>query len=171
MPLSSWSHTGFFHSTGSDDNLSPQEELNLKISKAIEQAILEGRGSQYEVTGGVASIAHVEDIDLPRDAVDNTQATNNLIAIVNPPELGGMLVTQLTQEQNDDLSSKAETHPIGPLLLSAAFTIGINGQLPGMLRRLYAISRHNTEWEAITKPHFGQVIQEGKLNLHEILKA
>ena len=171
MPLSSWSHTGFFHNTGNDERLTPQEELNLEISKAIEQAVLEGRGCQYKVTGGIASIAHVEDIDLPREAVDNTRATNNLIAIVNPPELGGMLVTQLTQEQNDDLAAKAETQPIGPLLLSAAFTIGINGQLPGMLRRLYTISQHNTEWEDVTKAHFGKVIREGKLKLHEILKA
>ena len=171
MPLTAWSHTGFLENSDSSE-LSGHDTLQLAISDAAKEAMIEGNGQQYEVRGGIVTIAYVANIDLPEDALDDETATNNLIVIANPASLGTMVVFQLTKEQNIHLAATLEDcASVGSTLISLAFTVGTNAPLPSLVRRLHAVSKLNTEWGQTVKPLFAAFIAQGSRTMHEVMSA
>lgn len=170
MPLSAWSHTGFFEKKHTN-KLSAYDELQLSISDATKEAVLEGNGCQYDVKEGIVTIAYLQEFDLPADAVDDDSTTNNLVVIANPPAIGTMLVFQLTPEQNTEIASALQSGSVGQALIRLAFNVGVNAPLPELLQRLYGISKLNTDWSSVVRPLFVELINEGKHTMHEIMQS
>ena len=168
MPLSSWSHTGFMQAVD-DSPLTLNEKTNLSISDATKEAVLEGRGCQFEVEGGIISIAFLEELMLPSVKAKTGSAPNNLLVMAGPERYGQMLVTQLTDAQRATILERIEDTPVTLVLLEMMFSIAVEFHYAELLRRLHTISRANTECESIIKPLILNTIKEGSIPMHRLL--
>jgi hypothetical protein len=167
MPLSSWSHTGFMQAVD-ESPLTINEQINLSISDATKEAILEGRGCQFEVEGGIISIAFLEGLVLPSVETETGSAPNNIIVIAGPKKYGQMLVTMLKDSQCATIIERIEESPVAIVLLEIMFSIAVEFRYCDLLRRLHTISRENAECETVIKPLLLNTIKEGSVPMHEL---
>jgi len=173
MPLQSCSHTGLAILTDGDsaDDLPPLEKLSLMVSQLTKEALLEGRGQMYEIEDGTVSIAHLADVELPGDLADGEESAKDLIVLCTPPDLGQLLVAQLSPEQAASIDYETVLYMPGEQLLTLAFEIAVDGELSELLKRLFAVSKINEEVSAIIKPLVLNHIQDGTVTIAQLLSS
>jgi hypothetical protein len=147
--------------------LTEAEQFHLSLSDCTAAAVREGHGHQYEVDGGVATLAHVH---VP--ALDTAnERLESYVTVFGPLRYGDAVVMQPTPADNTQLDDAAEASALPAALVELLFSVGTerHQQAGPILRRLHAFSRSNEELAAIVKPLFERVIREGSTPMHILL--
>ena len=164
--------------------LTESETMQLAISDAVRQALIEGSicARSRDATGEHITVAYLD-----RVSIDGIHSVTDIIALVEGGQHGGLGVVQLPlgssdqydlqQAHSEDADSDDEecTTPGGippfgreALTWKVLFRLAVKDE-PAILRRLWRIAKDSSVCGTVLKPLFDSAIREGTVQIHALL--
>lgn len=174
MSLEINSITGLLHEVHGNSNTTPQlsetEKIQLAVSNATKEAILEGHAYTYtrDKSRTNITIAYIDNVSVEGDL---SQSLADIIVLVEGGEYGGIGAVQLPLSCDIDLSADREysdNNSRETLIWSTLFSIAIDNE-PLIIRCLWNIAKDSTECGTLIKPLFEQAIRDDTIHMQTVL--